>query len=115
MIDSKEEAAIGDAAARELLAYGKKLIAPKWYEKAPINETLAVGLMAVIMIVSLEHIHDGELVQAHQDGVAVGYKLGQADLTETMTKKVTDKTCMSWWFNGDSERVGKAIQKVAIK
>lgn len=83
--------------------------------QAPINTTLAVGLIAVIMLVSLENKHQGELVQVHQDGVAVGYELGRADLTEAMTKKVTDKTCMTWWFQGDTERVGKAIQKVAIK
>jgi hypothetical protein len=83
--------------------------------KAPVNETLALGLIAVAMLIGLEKMHESELVQAHQDGVAVGYKLGQSDIGETMAKRVTDKTCMSWWFSNDTERVGKAIQKVAIK
>jgi hypothetical protein len=83
--------------------------------KAPVNETKALGLIAVAMLIGLEKMHESELTQAHQDGVAVGYKLGQSDIGETMAKRVTDKTCMSWWFQGDSERVGKAIQKVAIK
>jgi hypothetical protein len=83
--------------------------------KAPVNETLALGLIAVAMLIGLEKMHESEPVQAHQDGVAVGYKLDQSDIGETMAKRVTDKTCMSWWFQGDSERVGKAIQKVAIK
>jgi hypothetical protein len=83
--------------------------------KAPVSEVCALGLIAVAMLIGLEKIHESELVQAHQDGVAVGYKLGQSDIGETMAKRVTDKTCMSWWFQGDSERVGKAIQKVAIK
>jgi hypothetical protein len=115
MIDSNKEAAIGDKAARELLAFEKKLAAPKWYDKAPVNASLAVGFIAVIMIISMEKMHESELVATHQDGVAVGYKLGQSDIGETMAKQVTDKKCMSWWFNGDTERVGKAIQKVAIK
>jgi hypothetical protein len=83
--------------------------------KAPVNETLAVAFIAVCMLIGLEKAHDTELSEVHKDGVAVGYKLGQADIAETMAKQVTDKTCMSWWFQGDSERVGKAIQKVSIK
>jgi hypothetical protein len=83
--------------------------------KAPVNSTIALGLIAVIMIISMEKMHESELVQVHQDGVAVGYKLGQSDIGETMAKQVTDKTCMSWWFNGDAERTGKAIQKVVMK
>jgi hypothetical protein len=83
--------------------------------KALVNETLALGLIAVAILIGLEKMHESELVQVHQDGVAVGYKLGQSDIGETMAKRVTDKTCMSWWFQGDTERVGKAIQKVAIK
>lgn len=83
--------------------------------RAPVNTTLALGLMAVIMIVSLENKHQGELVQVHKDGVAVGYKLGQADLTETMAKKVTSEKCMSFWFSDNPTRVGEAIKKVKIQ
>jgi uncharacterized glyoxalase superfamily protein PhnB len=83
--------------------------------KAPVSEVCALGLIAVIMIISMEKMHESELVQVHQDGVAVGYKLGQSDIGESMAKQVTDKTCMSWWFNSDPQRVGKAIQKVSIK
>lgn len=83
--------------------------------QAPVNTTLAVGLMAVIMLVSLENKHQGELVQVHQDGVAVGYKLGQSDLTETMTKKVTTEKCMSFWFSDSPTRVGEAIKKVKLQ
>jgi len=82
--------------------------------KAPVSETLAVAFIAVCMLIGLEKMHDGELVQVHKDGVAVGYKLGQADLTETMTKKVTDKTCMSWWFQGDTKKVSNSIQKAKV-
>lgn len=82
--------------------------------KAPVNETLALGLIAVAMLVGLEKMHESELVSTHQDGFATGYKLGQADIAETMAKKVTDKTCMSWWFQGDSERAGKAIKKAKL-
>ena len=83
--------------------------------KAPVGSTLAVGLIAVIMLVSLENKHQGELVQVHQDGVAVGYQLRQADLTETMAKKVTDEKCHAWWFGGDTTRAAKSIQKVSLK
>jgi ATP-dependent Clp protease adapter protein ClpS len=83
--------------------------------KAPVNTTLAVGAMAVLMIVSLESKHQDELVAVHQDGVAVGYKLGQADIAETAMKRVTDKACHAWWFGGDTQRVAKSIQKVSIK
>lgn len=80
--------------------------------KAPVNTTLAVGLMAVIMIISMEAKHDTALAETHKDGVAVGYALGQSDIAETMAKKVTDKTCHAWWFGGDATRVGKSIKKV---
>ena len=83
--------------------------------KAPVNETLALGLIAVVMLVWLEKSHESVLAETHKDGFAAGYALGQSDIAQTMAKQVTDKTCMSWWFQGDSERVGKAIQKVSIK
>ena len=83
--------------------------------KAPVNTTLAVAFIAVCMLIGLEKMHESELVQVHQDGVAVGYKLGQADLTETMAKKVTDEKCHAWWFGGDTTRAAKSIQKVSFK
>lgn len=83
--------------------------------KAPVNETLAVAFIAVCMLIGLEKMHESDLVQVHQDGVAVGYQLGQADLTETMAKKVTDTACHAWWFGGDTTRAAKSIQKVSIK
>ena len=42
----------------------------------------------------------------HKDGVVVGYKMA-IDLNVPTTE-----TCMAFWFGGDSQRVGKAIQKV---
>ena len=83
--------------------------------KAPIGSTLALGLISVIMIISLEAKHDTALAETHKDGFAAGYALGQSDIAETMAKKVTDKTCHAWWFGGDTTRVGKSIQKVSIK
>jgi hypothetical protein len=83
--------------------------------KAPVRTTLAVGFISVVMIVSLEVKHQDELVQTHQDAFVQGYKFAQYDIDESAMKRVTDKSCMAWWFNGDSTRVGKAIQKVAIK
>lgn len=83
--------------------------------KAPVNSTLALGLIAVVMLVSLEKMHESALIDTHQDGFAQGYALGQSTLGESMAKQVTDKACMAFWFGGDTERVGKAIQKVSIK
>lgn len=83
--------------------------------KAPVNETLAVAFIAVCMLIGLEKLHDDELVQVHQDGVAVGYKLGQSDLTETMAKKVTTEKCMSFWFSDSPTLVGEAIKKVKLQ
>jgi hypothetical protein len=83
--------------------------------KAPVNSTLAFGLIAVVMIIGMEKMHESDMVEVHQDGFAAGYKFAQADIDESAMKRVTDKACMSWWFNGDSTRAGKAIQKVAIK
>jgi hypothetical protein len=80
--------------------------------KAPVSEVCALGLIAVVMIISMEKMHESELVQVHQDGVAVGYKLGQSDIGETMAKQVTDKTCMSWWYSGSSTKMCQAIKKV---
>lgn len=83
--------------------------------KAPVKTTLALGLMAVIMLVSLENKHQGELVQVRQDGVAVGYKRGHSDLTESLSKKVTTEKCMSFWFSDSPTRVGEAIKKVKMQ
>lgn len=80
--------------------------------KAPVNTTLAVGLMAVIMIVSMEVKHDTALAETHKDGFAAGYVLGQSDIAETMAKKVTDTACHAWWFGGDATKAAKSIQKV---
>jgi hypothetical protein len=110
--DTPEAIAITDKAARELIAFEKKLAAPKWYDKAPVNTALAVGLIAVIMIISMEKMHESDLVQVHQDGFAAGYSLGQSDIGETMAKRVTDKTCMSWWYSGSSTKMCQAIKKV---
>ena len=83
--------------------------------KAPVNETLAVGFIAVVMLVSLEAKHGDELAQTHQDAFAQGYKFAQYDLDETAIKRVTDKACHAWWFGGDTTRAAKSIQKVSIK
>lgn len=83
--------------------------------KAPVNTTIAVGLMAVIMIVSLEAKHDTALAETHKDGFAAGYALGQSDIAETMAKKVTDTACHAWWFGGDTTRAAKSIKKVSLK
>lgn len=83
--------------------------------KAPVNETLAVALIAVVMIIGQEKMHDSALVATHQDGFAQGYALGQSALGETMAKRVTDKACMSWWFNGDTKRVAESIKKVKLQ
>jgi hypothetical protein len=83
--------------------------------KAPVGSTLAVGFIAVCMIIGLEKMHDTELADTHKDGFAAGYALGQSDIAETMAKKVTDKTCHAWWFGGDTTRAGKSIQKVSLK
>jgi hypothetical protein len=82
--------------------------------RAPVNETLALGLIAVAMLVWLEKHHESELVSTHQDGFAAGYKLGQSDIAETMAKKVTDKTCHLWWFQGDTKKVSNSIQKAKV-
>ena len=42
----------------------------------------------------------------HKDGVAVGYQLA------INLNAPTNETCLAWWFSGDSQRVGKAIEKV---
>lgn len=83
--------------------------------KAPVSETLAVAFIAVVMLVGLEKMHETALIETHQDGFAQGYALGQSALSESMARKVSDKACMAFWFGGDSQRVGKAIQKVSIK
>lgn len=83
--------------------------------KAPVNTALAVGLMAVIMIISLEAKHDTALAETHKDGFAAGYALGQSDIAETMAKKVTTEKCMAFWFSDDSKRVGAAIQKIKLE
>jgi hypothetical protein len=67
------------------------------------------------MLIGLEKAHDSELAEVHKDGVAVGYKLGQADLTEKMTKRVTSEKCMSFWFSDNPTRVGEAIKKVKLQ
>jgi hypothetical protein len=112
--DTPEAIAITDKAARELIAFEKKLAAPKWYDKAPVNTALAVGLIAVIMIISMEKMHESDLVQVHQDGFAAGYSLGQSDIGETMAKRVTDKACHQWWFGSDTKRVANSIKKVKL-
>lgn len=82
--------------------------------KAPVNEALALGLIAVVMLIGLEKHHESALVETHQDGFAAGYALGQSEIGEKMAKQVTDKTCMSWWFQGDEKRVSNSIKKVKL-
>lgn len=83
--------------------------------KAPVNSTLALGLIAIVMIIGMEKMNESALAETHKDGFAAGYALGQSDIAETMAKKVTDQKCHAWWFGGDTTRAGKSIQKVSLK
>ena len=83
--------------------------------KAPVGSTLAVGLIAVIMIISLEAKHDTELEAAFDLGTENGKKITQIEIKESLKKRVTDDLCHAWWFGGDTTRVGKSIKKVSLK
>lgn len=45
----------------------------------------------------------------HKDGMAVGYQLA------INTNAPTNETCLAWWFNGDTKRVGKAIKQIKLE
>ena len=77
--------------------------------KAPVNETLFVGFLAVVLLLWQEHQNEKVLDAIHIDGVAVGYQLA------INANVPTNETCMAFWFGGDTKRVGKAIQQVKLE
>lgn len=83
--------------------------------KAPVNTALAVGLMAVIMIISLEVKRDTALEAVFDLGTENGKKIAQLEIKESLKKQVTDNVCHAWWFGGDTTRAGESIQKVSLK
>lgn len=72
-----------------------------------IYATCAVAVLTVIALFIAENISQ-RLDTVHKDGVAVGYQLA------INLNVPTTETCMAFWFGGDTQRVGKAVQKLRI-
>ena len=70
-----------------------------------IYATCAVAVLTVIALFIAENVSQ-RLDTVHKDGVAVGYQLA------INLNVPTTENCMAFWFNGDTQRVGKAIAKV---
>lgn len=66
---------------------------------------LFIGFLSAVYSIADERTNQ-MLEATHKDGVAVGYQLA------VNLNAPTNETCMAFWFGGDSQRVGKAIQKV---
>ena len=79
--------------------------------KAPVNTTLFIGFLAVVLLLWQEHQNEVVWEAIYVEGKAKGHALAVAEMSD---KTITDKACLAWWFGNDPQRVGKAIQKVKV-
>ena len=73
-----------------------------------IYATCAVAVLTVAALFIAENVSQ-RLDTVHKDGVAVGYQLA------INLNVPTTENCMAFLFNGDTQRVGKAIAKVKVQ
>ncbi len=87
-----------------------------WFERHSQNFVYAVLLIGFIVVIQvLRADHQKELDSASATGRAQGYEQRSIEIKTAWERGFETEACMSWWFSGDAQKVGKAIQKVQLK
>lgn len=73
-----------------------------------VNIALALGAITIAVVVWNDYLIERD-ISVHNHAYALGFNTGTASMSE---KAVTERMCMAFWFGNDSQRVGKAIQKI---